>query len=116
MNIQIVEKRENPLLERSELRLKILHDGSPTPKRMDVRKGLAAILNVPEDVIVIEKLAGLPKRCETIGVARIYASKEKMEATELKHLLSRGMPKEKAEAGEKPKEEKDVKKGEGAKG
>ncbi|MFN4133419.1 MAG: 30S ribosomal protein S24e [Candidatus Hadarchaeales archaeon] len=115
MNIEIVERRENPLLERSELRLRILHLGAPTPGRLDVRRELASILGVPEEVIAIEKLAGLPKRCETIGIARVYTSKEKMEPTELKHLLSRGMPKEKPETAEKPKEGKDAEKGEGEK-
>ena len=117
MKVEIVEKSENPLFQRVEIKLKVDHAGEPTPKRLDVRAQLAAQLGVAEELIVIEKLAGAYGRQEASGIARAYSSKERLEALEPKYILARGLPKEakpeekpagkpKAEKPEKPKAEK----------
>lgn len=120
MNIEITEKRENPLLDRTELKLRIQHENAPTPSRMEVKKHLATLLGASDELIVIEKLTGLPRKGETSGTACIYRSKEGMEALELKHLLTRGAPKEQKEKpapAEKPEEAgESAKEGKGAKG
>lgn len=117
MKVEIVEKSENPLFQRVEIKFKVDHAGEPTPKRLDVRAQLAAQLGVAEELIVIEKLAGAYGRQEASGIARAYSSKERLEALEPKYMLARGLPKEakpeekpaekpKAEKPEKPKAEK----------
>ena len=109
MKVEIIEKMENPLFKRTEVKFKADHAGEPTPKRLDARAQLAAQLGVAEELIVIEKLASTHGRQVASGIARVYSSREQLEGLEPKFLLKRDMPKEaKAEAKpeEKPKVEK----------
>ena len=109
MKVEIVEKSENPLFQRVEIKLKVDHAGEPTPKRLDVRAQVAAQLGVAEELVVIEKLAGAYGRQEASGIARAYSSKERLEALEPKYILARGLPKEakpEEKPAEKPKAEK----------
>jgi len=99
MKVEIVKKSENPLLKRTELEFIVDHAGAPTPKRLEVRAQLASLLQLPEDVLVIDKLESTHGRQTAFGRARTYSSRDKLEALESKYLLERGMPK-------KPKEEK----------
>ena len=107
MKVEIVQKTENPMFKRTEVRFKVEHAGGPTPKRLDVQGQLAALLGVPEELVVIDKLASTYGKHEASGIARAYGSRERLEALEPKYLLKRGLPKEKkeeAKAEEKPKE------------
>ncbi len=109
MKVEIIEKTENPLFKRTEVRFKADHAGEPTPKRLDARAQLAAQLGVAEELIVIEKLASTHGRQVASGIARVYSSREQLEGLEPKFLLERDMPKEakaKAKPEEKPKVEK----------
>jgi len=105
MKVEIVEKSENPLFQRVEVKFKVSHAGEPTPKRLDVRAQVAAQLDVAEELVVVEKLAGAHGRQEASGIARAYNSKERLTALEPKYLLARGLPKE-AKPKEEPKVEK----------
>ena len=109
MKVEIIEKTENPLFKRTEVKFKADHAGEPTPKRLDARAQLAAQLGVAEELIVIEKLASTHGRQVASGIARVYSSREQLEGLEPKFLLERDMPKEakaKAKPEEKPKVEK----------
>jgi len=103
MNVEIIEKTENQLFKRTEVKFKADHAGEPTPKRLDVRAQLASQLGVAAELIVIEKLASTHGRQMASGIARTYSSREQLEGLEPKFLLQRGMPKE--AKPEKPKEE-----------
>jgi small subunit ribosomal protein S24e len=108
MKIEISEKVENPLLQRTEIKFKIDHSNGPTPKRLDVRTQLAGQLGVPEEVVIIDKLASMYGRQVASGIARVYGSRQGLEELEPKYLLKRGLPaeaKEKEKSEEKPKAE-----------
>jgi small subunit ribosomal protein S24e len=109
MKVEIVEKSENPLFQRVEIKLKVDHAGEPTPKRLDVRAQVAAQLGVAEELVVIEKLAGAYGKQEASGIARAYSSKERLEALEPKYMLVRGLPKD-AKPEEKPAEKQKAEK------
>lgn len=104
MKVEIVDKVENPLLKRVELKFRVDHAGAPTPRRLEVRPQLAALLGVAEDLVVIDKLSSTHGRQVASGIARAYSSREQLEKTEPKYLLKRGLPKEAKQ--EKPAEEK----------
>lgn len=109
MKVEIVDKVENPLFKRTELKLRVDHAGAPTPKRLEVRSQLAALLGVAEDLVIIEKISSSHGKQVALGIARVYASKEQLEKTEPKYLLKRGLPKEakpEKSAEEGPKETK----------
>lgn len=97
--IKIISEKENPLLERKEIEFIIFHAGQGTPKRVDIRKKLAAILNKDVDCVYIEHLYSKTGKPETRGEARIYKRKEKALAIEPKHIIERNkIEKEEKEA------------------
>lgn len=109
MKVEVVDKVENPLFKRTEVKFKVDHAGASTPKRLEVRPQLAALLSVAEDLLVIDKLASTHGRQVASGIARAYSSREQLEKVEPKYLLKRGLPKEakpEKPAEEKPKETK----------
>ncbi|HDI12638.1 MAG TPA: hypothetical protein ENF64_00815, partial [Hadesarchaea archaeon] len=108
MKVEILEKMENPLLGRTELKFKVDHTGAPTPRRLDVRSQLSAILGVGEDLVVIEKITSSHGRQVASGIARVYGSKERLEKIEPKYLLRR-VP-SKGEQTEKSSEEQKTEK------
>lgn len=101
MEVEILEKTENPILRRIEVKFRVDHKGGPTPRRLDVRSQLASKLNVDEELVVIERIKSSHGRQLASGIARAYATREQLEALEPEHLLKRGIPKE----AEKPKSE-----------
>ncbi len=103
MRVEIVEKAENLLLKRTEVKFKVDHAGGPTPKRLEVRAQLASLLGVPEELLVIDKLASVHGHQAASGIALAYGSREQLEQREPKYLLERGLPKK---PEEKPAEEK----------
>lgn len=113
MKVEIIEKVENPLFKRTEIKFRVEHKGGPTPKRLDVRAQLASQLNVAEELVVIEKLASTHGRQVASGIARAYSTRERLEELEPEHLLKRGIPKE--SKAEKPAEGR-AEKPKGAKG
>lgn len=108
MKVEIVDKVENPLLKRTEVKFKVDHAGAPTPKRLEVQSQLATMLGAGEDLVIIEKLASTHGHQIASGIARVYISKEQLDKVEPKYLLQRGLPKEKKpeKPPEKPKPEK----------
>jgi small subunit ribosomal protein S24e len=112
MKVEIIERIENPLLQRTEIKFRVDHTGGPTPKRVDVCEQLAAQLGVPKELIVIEKLASMHGVQIASGIARTYSSREQLEELEPRYLLGRGLPKAKPEEKppEKPKVERPEKK------
>jgi len=109
MRLEILEKTENPVLKRTEVRFKVGHPGAPTPSRKEVLAELSKVMGVPEDLIALERISGIHGSTDSRGVARVYSSKEDLLRTEQEYLLKRGVSKEKVEAPqepEKPKEEK----------
>src|SRR3990170_1415459 len=101
MQLEVVAKKENPLLKRVEVRFKAIHKAEPTPTRDALRAFLAKELKATKDVVVIDHQASSFGRYETLGYAKIYKSKEEAESIERRHILVRNRL---AEAGGKEKE------------
>lgn len=54
MEIEILNEVENPYLDRKEIELKVLHEGEPTPKRVDVFKKVIERFSLdPSNTILI---------------------------------------------------------------
>lgn len=106
MKIEIIEERENPLLNRRELSFKVLHDAA-TPSRQEVRKKLIARLNAKKETVILDSFTSRYGLKESIGIARVYKSEARAREVESKFLIDKNFGVEKAE--EKPKVEKPVK-------
>lgn len=89
MQLEVLQRKENPLLKRVEVRFKAIHKAEPTPTRDALRAFLAKELNATKDVVVIDHQASSFGRYETLGYAKIYKSKDEASSVERKHILVR---------------------------
>lgn len=105
MQLEVLQRRENPLLKRTEVRFKAIHKAEPTPTRDALRAFLAKELNATKDIVVIDFQASTFGRSETHGYAKVYKTKEEALAVERKHILIRNKlvePEAKKEGAPKP--------------
>lgn len=99
MEIKILEKIENPLMNRLAIKAEILYAKEPTPKRADVRTELAKALNLNQEQLVIKAIK--PKfGFKAICSAMYYLNKESLEKFEPKYIIGR-------EKGQKLKHQKE---------
>ncbi len=113
MELRVLERRENPLMEREEVRFEVLHAGEPTPSREALRPQLASQLGADGGMLVIWRLRTHQGSSRTRGLAHLYRSEEALRRFAPKHLLRRGVKKEE---GAKEKKEVKEEKGGGEKG
>lgn len=95
MEIEIVEKKENELLERLEVTFKASHADEGTPQREAVREKLSAMLKAPKESVIVDSMTSEFGRMETIGYAKVYKSKAAALKYEREHVLVRNKLKEK---------------------
>lgn len=116
MELEIQDKRENPLLDRTEVTFTVSHANQPTPKRENVREQLSNELKVPKERIVVDHMNSHFGVTTSTGYAKIYKTKEIALQIERKYQLKRNKlikdeskkekPAEEAPAKEAPAEEK----------
>ena len=110
MEIEITSKKNNPLMNRTEVRFIVHHENEKTPTRAIIRNELADELNAKIEAVIVDELVSHFGVQHTEGYAKVYTSVKKEEELERKFLLKRNnvvSKKEKTE--EKPAEEKPVK-------
>lgn len=101
MEIEIIDKIENPLLNRTEVHFDCVYTGESTPKVMDVKNKLVALLDADKNLLVVDKI--LPKFGEgkAEGYAKVYDSEENLKEIEQEHVLNKNMePQEEEESEE----------------
>ena len=107
MEIEITSKKNNPLMNRTEVRFIVHHENEKTPTRAIIRNDLADELNAKKEAVIVDKLVSHFGIQHTEGYAKVYTSVKKEEELERKFLLKRNSvvsKKEKKE--EQPAEEK----------
>ena len=105
MELEIQDKKENPLLERTEVHFVVHHPNQLSPKREAVREALSKELSVQKDRIVVDHLTSSFGIHDTKGYAKIYTKKEVAKEIEREYLLKRNKLQDKKEKKEEPKEE-----------
>jgi small subunit ribosomal protein S24e len=105
MEVEINEKKENPLLNRTEIRFKIVHEAAATPAKKDVREALAKATNTAKDRVVVDNMNTIFGKGETVGYAKVYKSKQdavnvERSAIKLRHGLVEPKKKEEKKEGE----------------
>ena len=89
MDIEISDKKHNPLLSRWEVRFVVHHQGEKTPSRDQIREKLAGQLNSKKGLIVVDSMASAYGKGSTKGYVRVYDTPEVLGNTEPIHLLKR---------------------------
>lgn len=89
MNVEIVSKTENKLMDRVEVDFKAAHDGEPTPTRDATRQALANALSVPKERVIVSNMDSVYGKGISKGAARVYTSTESAKSHEREHIQIR---------------------------
>lgn len=112
--MEIIDRKENPLLNRVEIEFRWNHEGSPTPSRVDLLNGIASLEpGSNRDLIVIKDVSTRFGIGSTTGLGLVYGDMESMKV-EPGYMHKRFAEMRAAEpaAKEKPAESSDVSGGE----
>jgi small subunit ribosomal protein S24e len=118
MEIEITEKKNNPMFKRTEVQFIIKHENQGTPNKTILQNELAEALNAKKDQIIIDTIHSSFGIQQTRGYAKVYTSRKEAETIERKHILKRNQvssakPKKKEEdteaAAPKPASESEPK-------
>ena len=115
MKLEIISKKQNPLIKRVEVAFRIEHDKTGgTPTRVEIREQLAAQLKTKLELIYVKQVETKTGTTVAVGEANAYESVEQAELVEPKHILARNAvaakpeePQASEEATEEEKEEEE---------
>ena len=109
MDIEINEKKNNPLLNRTEVHFTINHEGEGTPNREIIRSEIAEKLNVKKESIIIDNVSSSFGIQKSRGYAKIYTNQKKSEDLERKYIIKRNQPATKEKKKDEAKKQPDTK-------
>jgi small subunit ribosomal protein S24e len=92
MEVEIIEKKENNLLRRVEVRFKVAFDGA-TPSRQDIKKRVVALLNSDKELTVLDSIVSHYGSQTAEGYVKVYADGKAM-SVEPEHMLKRNAAKD----------------------
>jgi len=95
--IQIVEKLYNNLIKRKEYKIKVMHKTSGTPNRVEIRKKIAALESVDENLVFIKKVKTLFGTRHSYAIVNIYDNEEIANKFEPLYIKLRNLPKDERE-------------------
>lgn len=88
MDIQIIEEKNNPLLNRRDVVFRVVHDAA-TPSRKSIVDRLAATMNSREGQVIVDSLKTEFGKREIVGYAKIYETAERAKEIERTHITER---------------------------
>lgn len=89
MEIEIDSKKNNPLLNRTEIYFTIKHLGEKTPNREVIRAEIAEKINVKKEDVIVDSIHTTFGVQEITGYAKVYTSPDKLKGLEREHILIR---------------------------
>ncbi|MCK5774216.1 MAG: 30S ribosomal protein S24e [Thermoplasmata archaeon] len=89
MDVEIVGRKDNLLLERSEVDFLVKHENESTPPRKQVREALGIALNVGKSILIVDSFTSEFGKGTSKGTARVYKDLEKAKKIEDDHILVR---------------------------
>lgn len=87
MDIEIIERKENPLLNREEVKFECIYSEEGTPKILDVKHKLVALTDASNDLLVVDSMKPSYGVATAVGVAKIYDSVEKLNEIEPESVI-----------------------------
>ncbi|MDD6286475.1 30S ribosomal protein S24e [Candidatus Methanosphaera massiliense] len=100
MEIKIIERKENPLLNRTEIKFECEYPAEGTPKILDVKHKLVALEDSSNDLLVVDSMKPSYGVTTAVGLAKVYDSVEKLNEIETKSVIAKN-----EEPEEEPAEE-----------
>lgn len=89
LEVDIEEEKENKLLHRRDLKVRVYHDASPTPTRGNIKDKLADVIDCKKDNLIIKKIKSEFGKEETRVDVRVYDNKEDALKYETNYVLKR---------------------------
>ena len=89
MELNILEKKENKVLNRTEVKFNCLYEGEATPKLLSVKSKLVAMLNTKKELIVVDSIQPHFGESKAAGYAKIYDSEDNLKSIETKHVIGK---------------------------
>ncbi len=93
-NIEILEEKKNPVIDRTEVKIRIEHLDKSTPNRLEVKKKIAAMKNSKEKYTIIRKIQTKFGSTYDIGLVNIYQDSKELQFYEPFHIQVRNLPKD----------------------
>ncbi|WP_407424796.1 30S ribosomal protein S24e [Methanobrevibacter sp.] len=98
MEIEFIGEKENKVFNRKEIKFYVDYDGEATPKLLDIKSKLVALLNTKKDLIVVDNVQPHYGEPKAIGYAKVYDTVEDLKYIEAKHVIAKNEePEEPAE-------------------
>ena len=104
MEIKILSKKENPLLNRTEIEFECDYPSEGTPNLLDVKHKIVALEDASNDLLVVDSMKPSYGATKAVGLAKVYDSVEKLQEIESKAVIAKNeepeeeAPEEEAEA------------------
>ncbi|MBN2111371.1 MAG: 30S ribosomal protein S24e [Methanosarcinaceae archaeon] len=90
MDIRIIKEKNNAILNRRELNLDIGFKGA-TPSRDQVKGKIAAMLNVPLELVIIQKMEKEFGKQAVSAYVKVYENADRMKQIEADYVLKRNV-------------------------
>ena len=102
MEIEFIAEKENKLFNRKEIKFYVDYDGEATPKILDIKSKLVALLNTKKDLIVVDNVQPHYGEPKALGYAKVYETVEDLEYIETKSVIAKN-----TEASEEAEEDEE---------
>lgn len=89
MKIEIVSRKNNPLLGKEEVELRISHHGQSTPSRQELVKEISSHLKAKEDCMIIDKIVTLHGEAVSKAKVLVYDKPEIIPSYKLEKMKKR---------------------------
>ena len=100
MEIEFIEEKENKVFNRKEIKFYVDYDGEATPKVLDIKSKLVALLNTKKELIVVDNVQPHYGEPKALGYAKVYDTVDDLEYIEAQHVIAKN-----EEPEEEPAEE-----------
>ena len=100
MEIEFIEEKENKLFNRKEIKFYVDFEGEATPKALDIKSKLVALLNTKKELLVVDNVQPLYGEPIALGYAKVYETVDDLKYIETEHVIAKN-----AEPEEEPAEE-----------
>jgi small subunit ribosomal protein S24e len=100
MEIKILSKKENPLLNRTEIEFECDYPSEGTPNLLDVKHKIVALEDSSNDLLVVDNMKPSYGATKAVGLAKVYDSVEKLQEIEAKAVIAKNEEPEEAPAEE----------------
>ncbi|MCU0799989.1 MAG: 30S ribosomal protein S24e [Candidatus Thermoplasmatota archaeon] len=89
MDIEVVEKHDNILLERTEVRLLVKHSKERTPSRKELAEALKDVLGMKKETLIIDTVDSEFGKNTSKVYVKLYKDLQRAKDTEDDHILIR---------------------------